>query len=138
MSQISKTNLNPTIQKEMYNQFYWVISKCGNVKEVGSLLSELLTPTERTIIAKRLFIGVLLTKGYSYREIRSLLRVSFPTIRMVGFWLEHGGSGYKIAIERILGQDEFKNVLQLIDKTIDGSSPDVSVGIPTASVGNNS
>ncbi|MBI2029186.1 hypothetical protein HYT02_02110 [Candidatus Gottesmanbacteria bacterium] len=114
-----------------------MISKCQDSKEVGNLLTELLTKTERTIIAKRLFIGILLTKGYSYRQIRTLLKVSFPTITMVKFWLEHGGGGYKIAIERILGKDEFNNVLQLIDKIIDRNSPDVSVGIPTASAGNN-
>lgn len=119
MTQISKTNIAPLLQQEIYNQFYWVISQCQGTKEVNDLLSELLTKTERTILAKRLFIAVLLVKGYSYRNIRSVLAVSFPTIRMVSFWLEHGANGYKRAVEKIISIDTFNKTLAAVDKHID-------------------
>ncbi len=122
MSQVSKVNLHASIQTGIYDQFYWVISECKSRGELESLLNELLSKTERIMLAKRLAIAVLLTKGYSYRDIRSVLRVSFPTIRNVQFWLNHGGKGYSKAVKEILARgkiiDWFKNIDRLLDRVI--------------------
>ena len=119
MTQISKSDLSPLVKSEIYNQLNRVILECRDENEVELLLSELLTKTERIVIAKRLFIAVMLTKGYSYRDIRLVLRVSFPTVRSVQFWLEHGGKGYKQAVERILLEEKNVKILTVIDKIID-------------------
>lgn len=119
MSQVSKTGLSGIIQKELYDQFSWVISQFKNQQEVEGFFSELLTKTEKIMFVKRLAIALLLVKGYSYRNIRCVLHVSFPTIRNVQFWLEHGGEGYKIAITKIMERQTLTNFLERIDKLVD-------------------
>lgn len=122
MTQISKSDLSPLVKSEIYNQLNHVVSECRDENEVELLFSELLTKTERIVIAKRLFIAVMLTKGYSYRDIRLVLGVSFPTVRSVQFWLEHGGKGYKQAVERILLEKKNIKILTVIDKIIDNEA----------------
>ena len=122
MTQISKSDLSPLVKSEIYNQLNHVVSECRDENEVELLFSELLTKTERIVIAKRLFIAVMLTKGYSYRDIRLVLGVSFPTVRSVQFWLEHGGKGYKQAVERILLEKKNIKILTVIKKIIDNEA----------------
>lgn len=119
MSQVSKTNLEVTIQKQLYDQLSYIISDLRDSKEVEEFLSELLTKTERVMLAKRLGIAMLLTKGYTYRDIRHVLHVSFPTIRSVQFWLEHGSKGYKKAAQKILSKEDIRTFITKIDALID-------------------
>lgn len=122
MSQVSRVNLPGIIQKELSDQFSWVISQFKNQEEVEGFLSELLTKTEKIMFVKRLAIALLLTKGYTYRDIRFLLHVSFPTIRSVQFWLDHGGKGYRAAIAKIMERQTLKNFLKSLDKLADKQS----------------
>lgn len=119
MSQVSKSKIEGIIQKELYDELSWIISELSNVKEVESFFSEFLTKTEKIMLAKRFAIAVLLTKGYTYRNIRLALKVSFPTIRSIQFWLDHGRGGLKTAVEKILTRKEVQKLLERLDKIID-------------------
>ncbi len=119
MSQVSKTHLEATIQKELYDQFSFIISELKSSTEVEDFFSEFLTRTERIMLSKRLGIAVLLTKGYTYRDTRHVLHVSFPTIRSVQFWLDHGGKGYKAAVEKIVSRQTLAAFFEKIDTLID-------------------
>lgn len=123
MSQVSKINLEGIIQKELYDEFSWIVSELKNTQEVENFFSELLTKTEKIMLTKRLAIAVLLVKGYTYRNIRQVLRVSFPTIRSVQFWLDHGRGGYKKAVEKIISRREILAFLEMVDKLIDKVIP---------------
>lgn len=123
MSQVSKINLEGIIQKELYDEFSWIVSELKNTQEVENFFSELLTKTEKIMLTKRLAIAVLLVKGYTYRDIRQVLRVSFPTIRSVQFWLDHGRGGYKNAVEKITSRREILAFLERVDKLIDKVIP---------------
>lgn len=122
MTQISKSDLPLEVKFEIYNQLNRAIAQCHDEESVEILLSELLTKTERTIIANRLFIAALLVKGYSYRDIRIILHVSFPTIRSVQFWLDHGGEGYKKAVDVIIKSQENVSLFTAIDRYIDNEA----------------
>lgn len=119
MSQVSKVKLEGIVQKELYDEFSWIVSELKDSKEVESFFSELLTQTEKIMLTKRLAIAVLLTRGYTYRDIRKVLRVSFPTIRSMQFWLNHGRGGLKGAVEKILKRREIQIFLERIDKILD-------------------
>ena len=119
MSQVSKNNLPGAIQKDLYDQFFYILADLKNDQEAEEFLGEILTKTERTMLIKRLGIALLLVKGYTYRNIREALKVSFPTIRSVQFWLDHGRGGYKKAVEKIMAHQEMQSFFQRIDKLID-------------------
>jgi len=48
------------------------------------ICESLLTPTERLVLAKRLQVGILLLKGYSYQKIEQELDTSANTISRIG------------------------------------------------------
>lgn len=124
MSQVSKVNLEGIVQKELYDEFSWIVSQLRDIKEVEGFFSELLTKTEKIMLAKRLAIAVLLTRGYTYRDIRQVLRVSFPTIRSMQFWLDHGRGGLRNAVEKISKRWEIQIFLGKVDKVLDKIIPD--------------
>ncbi len=119
MSQLSKTPLDEGILTELHEQLTYVLSQLNEHEQINSFLSEFLTRTERLMFAKRLAIAVLLKHGYSYRDIRRVIRVSFPTIRSVQFWLEHSGAGYQKAISNLSQRQQYKFFLSRVDKILD-------------------
>lgn len=123
MSQLSKTHLEGIIQKELFDLFYYIINSFDAVFKAQDFFNELLTKTERVMLVKRLAIALLLSKGYTYRNIRLVLRVSFPTIRSVQFWLDHGGAGYQKAITKLIQREETAGFLAKVDRILDKTSP---------------
>lgn len=84
MAQVSRY----PISKEIYDRCWEIFTKTlvgiRTSKDAEEIVSDLLTPTEKIMLVKRLSIALLLSKGYEYREIIKLLRVSFPTIAFEG------------------------------------------------------
>lgn len=64
---------------------------------------DLLTPTERIMLAKRLAIAAFLIEGLPYHAISEMLKVSTSTIGRVNLWLKTAGDGYRLVIEKIGG-----------------------------------
>lgn len=67
------------------------------------------------MLAKRLGIALLLEKGYDYRTIQRILRVSFPTITSVNNARQYQGKGYRLFINKILKDESVK---QFLEKTL--------------------
>lgn len=72
-----------------------------NPVEAAQFLKDLLTEPEIGMLAKRLKIAQLLLEGYTYDQIREVLRVSTGTIGRIGAWLKRGGDGFKLIYQRM-------------------------------------
>lgn len=105
MTQVSKYPIHKDIERRMFEIFQTSISSLRNPNDIEEFLNEFLSPVEKIMLAKRLSIAVLLTKGYRYPTISSILRVTPPTIASVSINLKYRGSGYKRVVQKIL-QDE--------------------------------
>lgn len=68
----------------------------GSVK---LFLRDLLTPSERIMLGRRIIIARMLLQGVSYDEIGSRLRVGNSTIGRVHHWLNDQLPGYEQAIK---------------------------------------
>lgn len=97
--QVSNRKLNTTLEKQVFSVFYQSLADLRTPEEVESVLTDLLTETERTAIAKRLAIATFLEKGRSYENIRETLKVSSATIAAVADQL--GSPGYQLALTKI-------------------------------------
>lgn len=75
-------------------------------EEAARFLTDLLSPQEAEMLAKRLKIAQLLTEEKTYEEIRSKLRTSFATIARVHTWLTLSGEGFRLAINRTIEPQE--------------------------------
>lgn len=118
MTQISKHLLPKDIEEEMFDVFWQSVASVKNKKEAEKFFSELLTKTERVMLAKRLAIAVLLIRRYKYDQIKSLLKVSSCTISRVRGWLESEGEGYQFVINRMFKRRAWKEFLEGIEKAL--------------------
>lgn len=99
--QVSKQNVSKSIEKKIFKSLYQVIADLKKPNEVEKFLEDVLSETERTVLAKRLGIAYYLSKNKSYEAIRQDLKVSSATIASVQKWLEKGGEGLQLAIKAI-------------------------------------
>lgn len=101
MSQVSRRPLRKDIEGKIETLFLNCIALCDSPQFATDFLSDLLTPTEKVMLAKRLTIAYLLLKDYDYRTITSLLRVSTPTIGSVSRVLKQRGNGLRRIVDKL-------------------------------------
>lgn len=105
MAQISKRFLKKKVEERIIDLFWTSISSLSTKERVSLFLDDLLTPTEKVMLSKRLAIAFMLIKGYSYPVINNLLRVSDSTIWNVKANLTFKGKGYKAVIGEIMKKE---------------------------------
>ncbi|MBI4037319.1 hypothetical protein HY385_02760 [Candidatus Daviesbacteria bacterium] len=119
MAQISKYPISETVYKRCWEIFTKTLINVRNSDDAQKIISDLLTPTERIVLMKRLAVALLLTQGYEYKNISQILKVSSPTIAAVNTALKFGNNGYKKAVDAILSDEKFKEQLnQLAQKMV--------------------
>ncbi len=112
MSQISKYPISKNIADRIFEIFLATFIHLKNKQEADQFISDLLTPTEKVMLAKRLAIAFLLENNYDYRTIQQILRVSTGTITSVNIARQHGSIGYKKVIGKILKEEALMKLLQ--------------------------
>src|SRR3990167_7778992 len=112
MSQVSKRLLSKTIQERLFQNFWEIFAQIKKPKEVAVFLEDFLSPTEKVMLAKRLAIAILFSKGYDHRSISSLLKVSTSTVNNISIFLKNNTSGYKLLIRKYSQKESFKNLIQ--------------------------
>src|SRR3990172_2758701 len=100
MTQVSKFKLDKKTQDNLLKNLLTVISKLNKEDQAKLFLDDLLTRTEKIVLAKRLAIALMLESGNSYIEIKDLLKVSSSTIGVINNQLNNG-AGYKMVIGRL-------------------------------------
>lgn len=125
MAQISKYPISKNVEKRMYEIFHNVISSLKHSSDIEEFISDLLSPIEKIMLAKRLSIAVLLEKGYSYEDISKILRVTPPTIATVSITLRYRGNGYKKAVQRLLKDEKINAFFEKIGDLLVESIPPI-------------
>ena len=97
--QVSSRRLNRTIESQIYKMLFQLVADIRDPREVKVVMSDLLTDSELTAMAKRLAIAVYLDKGRSYEDIKNHLKVSSATIASVAEQM--GNPGIQSALNRI-------------------------------------
>ena len=80
MPHLSKKYIDQKVFLDIYRHFHDALVSLKNKNESGKLIRELLTPTERVMIAKRVAMVYMLRKGHSSYEIEKVLKVSSSTV----------------------------------------------------------
>jgi uncharacterized protein YerC len=109
VTQISKHPIEPKVEKRIYEIFIDSIKNSKNTDDIINFLNDLLTSTEKVVLAKRLAVAFLLIKGdLDYRRISKTLRVSLGTIAKINTVLALQGNGYKKVISKMLLKQSIK------------------------------
>lgn len=111
MTKVSRRLLSKELETHIFDLFTESIIDLKNKQDVSNFLEDLLSPSEKIMLVKRLAIAILLSKSYTYDMIDETLKVSRPTITHVSYWLKYGSNnGYKKVVEKI-AQDKKKEVM---------------------------
>jgi uncharacterized protein YerC len=101
MAQVSRWPLKKEVWEKIFDLFLHSLVKLNRKNELSLFIHDLLSPTERVMLAKRLAIALLLSKGHSYPVIRGKLHVTSSTIAKVNRQLQEGKGGLGIALNKI-------------------------------------
>jgi len=115
--QISKKGVNKKVSTRIFTSLYQVLADFRRPVQVASFLNDILSDTEKTVLAKRLGIAMYLSKNKSYDAIRKDLKVSSATIASVQKWLEQGGEGLTLAIKTIEADEWAGDLAQKISSS---------------------
>ncbi|MDA1337417.1 MAG: Trp family transcriptional regulator [bacterium] len=94
------TTLSKETQHELLGEFCDALCAVNTTNEAVELLTDLLTPSETIMLAKRIRIAKLLLNGKDYDTIGESLRVSQSTIAKVAAWLAESGEGFRLVEKR--------------------------------------
>lgn len=118
MTQVSKYPLKKEIEEKIFEILLKTIADLKKPEEVEGFLDDFLSPVEKIMLAKRLAIAVLLGKGYDYRGIREILKVTPGTVAGVNIKLKYGGRGCKRIVEKFLKEEKIEKLFEKIDEAL--------------------
>jgi TrpR-related protein YerC/YecD len=115
MAQVSRYLMSDKIKTEINSLFWETISRLDDQTDIADFLEDFLSPTERTVLSKRLAIALMLKKDYSYQAIKKLLKVSQSTIADVNLKLKYSGKGYHKILDKVLKEQKINKIFDAIE-----------------------
>jgi len=108
MTRVSRIPLNTKKIEALLDDFWCAVALIESKSEAKNFFFDLLTHTERKMLAKRLQVALMLLDGEDYKTIRSSLKVSDNTIAKINNWLNTGADGLTKITKRLLDIKEKK------------------------------
>lgn len=102
----------------MHSLFRRALATLTTEQDIGEFLDDLLSPTEKVMLGKRLAIAILLDKGYDQRTIHNIMKVSVTTVNTVNFWLKQKGKGYYLVLSKLKKQKEWQQFKVDLEETL--------------------
>ena len=121
MPRVSKNKISEEVREKILHALFLSFARIHDNRAVAAFLENLLTSTERIMIAKRLVAALLLLRGYEYRAICSLLKMSHVTVNQVKREIEKGGRGYQLAAQLVERDPDVESILKKIDRFLSHS-----------------
>src|SRR5579872_44203 len=114
MTHLSRNRLDKETEKELINKLSLALNHVKNAADMSSLLTNLLTDTERLMIAKRLAIITLLDEGLPDAHIAEVLHVTRITVAKMRYYNEARGNGFSLALSRLKSVKPFEEFKQML------------------------
>lgn len=101
MAKLNPYSLSSQERKKLLNKFYSFINSLKTRKQTINFFQDLLTLSEKIMLARRIQIAKLLLKKESYEEIKKKLKVGTSTIISIQRWLKQGHKDYIKFLEKL-------------------------------------
>lgn len=111
MPQISRRQLPQDRLNKVFELFFDLVAEVKSRSQAEKILKELLTPTEKVMIAKRIACFYLFYKGISLSQTAQLLRLSNSTVTYFKHIYENGKTIQEFLNKRIK-KEEIRNFLE--------------------------
>ncbi|MFH0979415.1 MAG: Trp family transcriptional regulator [Candidatus Roizmanbacteria bacterium] len=108
MTRISRLQVDDEVLEKLYLLMFEVVGSMDEEEEFSEIINELLSPTEKIMVAKRVAIIYMLMKKIDYSTISNVLKVSSTTIaKFHSIMME--GKAIKNALKGIVGSEKIKD-----------------------------
>lgn len=111
MPRVSKTPVSNELLSKTFRLFYEVFSSNSDQDDFLLMIDDLLSPSEKIMLSKRLAIIYLLIKGVNYRDIMKTLKVSSSTVVFYASTFLKRSSKVRSIIESMLKKEKVLNFL---------------------------
>ncbi|MBI2639944.1 MAG: hypothetical protein HYW90_03615 [Candidatus Sungbacteria bacterium] len=118
MPHVSRNKLDKETLRSLHDRFIELLAGTTHQGDLNDILSDLLTKTERIMIAKRLAIVVMLYKGYPFGIISRTLKVSEATISVMKDRMDRGGGGFEKAVVLLEKDRKLEMLFAKLDRII--------------------
>ena len=118
MPHVSRNKLDNKTLYQISEKLFKAIKHLKHEEEVSQFFNDLLTKTERIMLAKRLAIVTMLEVGYPFKVISRALKVSESTISSMRDRFDRGGEGYKLIFRRLEKEKFWKDFFCSIEKLL--------------------
>ena len=112
MTRISKKYIKEEIISKLYRLFFEIFSRTDGQQSFLLLIDDILSPSEKIMIAKRFGIIYLLIKGVDFRSIADTLKVSTATVLFYSFTYKDKKVQTTKIIEQMLKKEKVLNFLE--------------------------
>lgn len=116
MVKVSRNPLSTEMRNEMVNAFIRTLAKISDDALLRRFLDDLLSPTEKIMLSKRLMAAVLLQRGYSYGAVCRALKLSKTTVFLIQRELLKSGEGYKKVFQLFFRESKGQRLLDAVDR----------------------
>lgn len=118
MPQLSKNKLDAATRDEILKNFYFAVASLKQETDVALALDDLLTRTERLMIAKRIAAVFLLSQGWGLRDISKTLKMSTATILHLRAKSDGGKNGYALIINLLTARVKSRKFLERLERIL--------------------
>lgn len=121
MPKVSRNIPLPHVQAKVRKSLVEVFEVLRRAEDIKLFIFDLLTPSEITMLGKRLTAAFMLQEGYSYTTVCKFLKLSKTTVNTLHRDLERSGDGYRLAYKKVFQNqptklDNWISALQLPTK----------------------
>jgi TrpR-related protein YerC/YecD len=128
MSHISLYALHAKASRQLLDKLERAIGHLKNRAEINLFFNDLLTPTERIMLSKRLAIILMIEKRFTFSQIGSTLKVSESTISAMRERMDRGGAGFHLIIRKLEKDEQVKKFFENIERIFKALTPQPKVG----------
>src|SRR3989344_708001 len=114
MTQASKRIMAKRLEDKVGETFWEVVAKLNKKRETEIFFSELFSRVEKINFVKRLSIVVLLYKGFEWRQICDLLKVSPSTIGKMALKMQ--SNCFSLLFAKIEQEEDWRNFWKELGK----------------------
>lgn len=123
MPQISKIKLDKELELELFNQFWNSIGKINTYQKSTDSFSDILTPTEKIMIAKRFAAAILIKHGQSFTDIRNSIHLSYSAIGRISSWVNNARPETNKLLDSISKEKSLDSIFDKVDEILDKIPP---------------
>ena len=115
MPAVSKYPLSKDVEKRVYQLLVEALTDARTPHQTKKMIDDLLTPTEKTMLAKRIAIALMLVKAYDYRSISQTLKTSLATVGNISRDIKIGSGWFEEFCKKVLKDEKIEEYFNKID-----------------------